>query len=83
MLECPVDELLVRLFWESAPTVHEGAAPRFVCNCSRHKVESMLKMLGQAEVDSIVREQGLVEVRCEFCGEEYLIGADEARALFS
>jgi molecular chaperone Hsp33 len=83
MLECPVEELLIRLFWESAPTVFEGATPRFVCNCSRHKVESMLKLLGRAEVDSIVREQGLVEVRCEFCGEEYLLGADEARALFS
>jgi molecular chaperone Hsp33 len=82
MLRCPIEELLVRLFWESAPAVFEAPTPRFVCNCSRQKVESMLKLLGRAEVDSILREQGLVEVRCEFCGEEYLLGADEARGLF-
>ena len=40
------------------------------------------RLLGPDEVASIVREQGLVEVRCEFCGEEYQLGADEAFSLF-
>ena len=82
MLELPVDTVLYRLFHETPPRVFGARAPRFVCNCSRHKVESMLRLLGPDEVASIVREQGLVEVRCEFCGEEYQLGADEAFSLF-
>ena len=82
MLELPVDTLLYRLFHETPPRVFDARAPRFVCNCSRHKVRSMLKLLGQDEVAAIVREQGLVEVRCEFCGEEFQLAADEAFSLF-
>lgn len=82
MLELPVDTVLYRLFHETPPRVFGARAPRFVCNCSRHKVESMLRLLGPEEIASIVREQGLVEVRCEFCGEEYQLGADEAFSLF-
>lgn len=82
MLELPVDTLLYRLFHETPPRVFDARAPRFVCNCSRHKVRSMLKLLGQDEVTAIVREQGLVEVRCEFCGEEFQLAADEAFSLF-
>ncbi len=82
MLELPVDTILHRLFHESPPRIYGFSAPRFVCNCSRHKVESMLRLLGRDEIDTIIREQGLVEVRCEFCGEEYQLGAADATALF-
>lgn len=83
MLEVDLEPLVRRAFASASPHIFHAAAPRFVCNCSRHKVESMLRLLGEAEIREIVREQGLVEVRCEFCGEEYLLGADEARRLFN
>ena len=82
MLALPVDTVLHRLFHESPPRIFGFSAPRFVCNCSRHKVESMLRLLGRDEIDGIVREQGLVEVCCEFCGQEYQLSPDEAIRLF-
>ena len=82
MLELPVDTVLHRLFHERPPRIFGFSAPRFVCNCSRQKVESMLRLLGRDEIDGVLREQGLVEVRCEFCGQEYQLSAAEATGLF-
>ena len=31
----------------------------------------MLRSLGQEEIDSIIAEQGQVEIGCDFCGEHY------------
>ena len=40
-------------------------------------------MLGSAEVESILAEQGSVGVNCEFCNRRYDFSVDEARALFA
>ena len=42
----------------------------------------MLKGLGRGEVDSILQEQGKVEVTCEYCGQRYVFLPDECQTLF-
>ena len=42
-----------------------------------------LRMLGRAEVESILAEQGMVGVTCEFCNRRYSFVAADARALFA
>lgn len=82
MIELPIEEVLRRLFWECPIEVFEGPAPRFECSCSLQKVASMLRMLGRQEVESILRDEGAIDVRCEFCAEQYSLDAVEARNLF-
>jgi len=65
----------VRLF-KSRPT-------RFQCSCSEERVANALRMIGKAEVESILAEQGLVGVTCEFCNRHYTFVAEDARALFA
>ena len=43
----------------------------------------MLKSLGRAEVDDIVREQAQVEVGCEFCGVKYRFDPVDVGELFT
>jgi molecular chaperone Hsp33 len=86
LLSLDADTVLRRLFWEEkvtrfAPLVG-AAAPRFACTCSRTKVGSMLRSLGRAEVDDIVREQAQVEVGCEFCGLRYRFDPVDVGELF-
>jgi molecular chaperone Hsp33 len=86
LLGLEADTLLRRLFWEEkvtrfAPLVG-AAAPRFACTCSRTKVGAMLRSLGRAEVDDIVREQSQVEVGCEFCGLRYCFDPVDVGELF-
>ena len=42
----------------------------------------MLAGLGRAEVDSIVEEQGKVEITCEFCDSIYNYDKVDVAALF-
>jgi molecular chaperone Hsp33 len=56
---------------------------RFRCSCSQARVANTLRMLGRTEIESILAEQGLIGVTCEFCNRRYTFVADDARALFA
>ncbi len=55
----------------------------FRCGCSRERIEGLLRSLGRDEVESIVAEQGAVEITCEFCNRRYRLDAVDAAMLFS
>lgn len=86
LLELDAETILRRLFWEEdlrrfePLTGEEG--PRFACTCSRERVASMLRSLGAAEVESVLAEQGQVEVGCDFCGAQYRFDPVDAAQLF-
>jgi molecular chaperone Hsp33 len=83
LLGLDVDTLLHRLFWEEKVLRFEPAQPRFACTCSRERVANMLHNLGTEEVESILAEQGRVEVGCDFCGAQYRFDAVDAVAIFT
>ena len=45
--------------------------PRFTCKCSIEKVYRTVALLPKDEMDGILKEQGKVEVKCEFCKRTY------------
>jgi len=87
LLEQPIDTLIKRLYWEEMEAagirMFEPQSPRFRCSCSRLRVGSMLRTLGQPEVDSILEERGKVEIDCEFCGQHYSFDAVDCAQLFA
>jgi molecular chaperone Hsp33 len=86
LLTLDVDTILRRLFWEEKLTRFEpldaAVGPRFSCSCSRTKVGAMIVSLGAPEAESIIAEQGQIEVSCEFCGAQYRFDAIDAAQLF-
>jgi molecular chaperone Hsp33 len=76
-------ELLRRLFWEETVRVFEPAEPRFACSCSRERVKGMLRSLGREESEGLIAERGLVEVGCEFCGQQYRFDAVDVGEMFT
>ncbi|MBX2879614.1 MAG: Hsp33 family molecular chaperone HslO [Granulosicoccus sp.] len=74
--------LLQRLFHQEQVRVFDSEKVMFHCNCSRERTDSMLLGLGEAEVQSIVDEQGQVEITCEFCDSTYTYDSVDAIALF-
>ncbi|RJP68786.1 MAG: Hsp33 family molecular chaperone HslO [Comamonadaceae bacterium] len=86
LLTLDADTILHRLFWEEdlrrfEPMTGEHG-PRFACTCSRERVGGMLRSLGRDEVESILSEQGQVEVGCEFCGAQYRYDPVDAAQVF-
>lgn len=82
LLELPSEELTHRLFWEEAPDYFEPAEPKFACTCSREKIESMICNLGEVEALQIIKEQGKIEVSCDFCGRTESFSAEDVVKLF-
>jgi molecular chaperone Hsp33 len=86
LLTLDADTILRRLFWEEEIRRFEPLAgdsgPRFACTCSRERVSGMLRGLGRDEVESILAEQGQVEVGCEFCGAQYRFDPVDAAQVF-
>ena len=86
LLQWDGQTVLRRLFWEENriefdPLVGERA-PRFACKCSRERVRRMIEGLGSDEARDIVREQGQIEVGCDFCGMAYRFDAIDTEQIF-
>ncbi len=75
-------EVMRRLFHQFDLRLFDERAISFRCSCSRERVAGMLRMLGQAEVDSIIAEQGSVSVDCEFCNRRYGFDTIDAAQVF-
>jgi molecular chaperone Hsp33 len=74
--------VLRRLFPDETVRVSEARPVRLACSCSHAGISTMLLSLGEAELESVLKEQGKVEVTCEFCGRVYLFTPAEVAELF-
>lgn len=83
LLQIDIGTLMRRLFWEETIRVFEPKHPGFYCNCNREKVGNMLKMLGQAEVESALAELGQLGIDCDFCGKHYDFDKVDCAQLFA
>lgn len=83
LLQLSGDELLYRLFHQEQLRLLRRDALHFRCSCSRARTESMLHSLGRAELEEILREQGSIQVNCEFCNQLYRFDAGDVASLFT
>lgn len=63
--------------------VFKGSPVEFSCRCSKARVAGLLRSLGVEEVRDVLREQGKVEVTCEFCQRPYQFDAFAVEQLFA
>jgi molecular chaperone Hsp33 len=83
LLRLPTETLLRRLFQQEDLRLFEPEPVAFRCSCSHQRIATTLRSLGQAEVDDMIREQGELSIRCEFCNREYRVDAIDASKLFA
>lgn len=83
LLGQPTESLLHRLFHEERVRLFESEPLSFRCGCSRSRIESMVRLLDEAEIASLLDEQGAVEVTCEFCNRRYRFDPVDVRQLFA
>jgi len=83
LADLSAQQILHRLYNEDDVRLFEGAPVAFRCQCSRDRIEDTLRGLGHDEVQSILKEQGRVDVDCEFCGRRYGFDVVDVELLFS
>ena len=76
------DRLLYRLFHEPGVRMFQPRGLIDACRCSRQRVEGTLGAFPKAEVLEMM-EDGVVSVKCEFCGERYRFDRPALDALFA
>jgi len=82
LLGLPAEELIRRLYYEEDVRLFDTQRVAFRCSCSRDKVARMLKMLGRDEVLSVLSEQDMAEITCEFCNQQYKFDRVDAEQVF-
>ncbi len=83
LLRVDVAVVMRRLFWQEDLRVFDVRHPSFACRCSRERVRSMLRSLGEPEVTSVLEERGDVEITCDFCGVRYRFDAVDVGEMFT
>lgn len=75
-------EALLHEIVQESPYFHVDEAPlSFGCTCSADRVRAGLATVGKDDLAAMIREGRPVEIRCEFCGTDYVIALDALRAL--
>lgn len=75
LFSLPATDVLWRLYHEEEVTVYDPQPVEFKCTCSRERCAGALKTLPDEEVDSILAEEGEIDMHCDYCGSHYLFNA--------
>lgn len=81
LAEADAAELLPELFadyrirlFRPRPVLHD-------CRCTAEHLAGIARMLGAAELESLLDERGSVELTCEFCNRAFRYDEDDVRAI--
>jgi len=71
----PANDVLWRLYHEEEVTLYDPQDVMFKCTCSRERCAGALRTLPDEEIDSILAEEGEIDMHCDYCGNHYLFNS--------
>lgn len=74
--------ILHRLYHETELRLYPARPVSFQCRCNPEKMKQVLTVLGEKDVQQLLEEKGHVEVRCDFCNQEYIFDPIDITLLF-
>ncbi|WP_392561600.1 Hsp33 family molecular chaperone HslO [Orbus sturtevantii] len=72
LFSLPAEEILYRLYHQEDVRLFDGQIVEFKCSCSRLRCEDTLSTLPADEIDSIIAEEGHIDMHCDYCGNHYI-----------
>lgn len=82
LLNLPNQEILYRLYHETEIRLLLEKTAQFKCRCNAEKMQNVLKMLGQEDVNQLLQEYEKIEVVCDFCNHKYYFDSIDIAMLF-
>lgn len=83
LLGLPTNEIRHRLFHEENLRVFKPETLRFACGCSRERVARALRVVGHAELLTMLESQEAIEIHCEFCNKHYAFDRVDVEQVFA
>lgn len=59
----------------------DTVVPKYVCGCTRERVERAIISIGRNELESLIAEQGNANITCQFCDNVYDFSKDDLKQL--
>ena len=77
------DALLAELLHGMPYARLEESRLGFACHCSQVRVVSTLATLPRTDIEDLVRDGEVLEIRCDYCGKEYGVPPAQLRSLLT
>ena len=74
--------ILNRLYHETDIRLLIEKEARFKCRCSSNKMQKLIKMLGENDVNDLLQESGHIEITCDFCNQQFVFDAIDVALIF-
>ncbi|MCL1124021.1 Hsp33 family molecular chaperone HslO [Shewanella surugensis] len=75
--------VLNRLYHEEDLRLFDPVSVSFSCRCSKERSAQAIRSVSKAEIDDIIKEQGKIEMGCEYCNTQYSFDSIDVEAIFS
>lgn len=82
LTEKTVDEILDFYFSHLNCEILGEEELKLQCNCSKSRIENIIKGLGKKEATDIIKEIGKLEIACQFCNKNYVYNDEEVSKLW-
>jgi molecular chaperone Hsp33 len=77
------DALLEELLYGMPFARLEESRLGFACHCSQLRVVASLSTLPRSDIEELVRDGEVLEIRCDYCGKEYGVPPAQLRSLLT
>jgi molecular chaperone Hsp33 len=71
------EQMLEILLGNLGLEITDNIPARYLCDCSRERVERAIISIGRKDIQGIIDEGKPVEVRCQFCDKIYNFDAND------
>lgn len=73
--------ILEHILGEFGLEIFDRLPTRFVCNCTKDRVEKAIVSIGKKEIQEMIDDGKSIEVNCHFCNKHYEFTVEELREL--
>jgi molecular chaperone Hsp33 len=77
------EEVLHRLYHEEEVRLFDPVAVTFSCTCSKERSAQAIRTVAKEEIDSIIAEEGKIEMGCEYCNSKYVFDSIDVEAIYA
>ncbi|WP_040211984.1 Hsp33 family molecular chaperone HslO, partial [Clostridium polynesiense] len=72
-----IEDIVKDIFQDMDLKISEEIEPKYLCDCSRDRVERAFMSIGKKELTDIYKEGKDEELHCHFCNEKYIFTHEE------
>lgn len=81
LAEKPAEEIMEFYFGHLDSTIFEPVGIELKCNCEKG-IKDIVRGLGKVEATDIIMEQGVLELRCDYCSKYYRFYEQDLNKIF-